>query len=275
MVDSKSVKSSGMSVASTDGKKRKSLGAKVKGMVKGIRKSTRNKMKKSGSRNSLTNPSVTSASKSVVQIEIEKEQYAVKDSSKKQATEAAAKKAKTPEKQAVSSTAEAKTFESLQLVLLLMDPTSRRFELLQLEFDSERARVADIIAQIPISVTEADIREQSYKHVLDENATLRDQSTRLMEFCQTGKHVLVAVPEGTPVKDCVRLARPILSDPQVVKMVRKILFPCISFREREKSLCCLLGCWRWLVLVAMWYVSSVSRSLNHDFLLSLFYDSLI
>ena len=216
-----------MSVASADGKKRKSLGAKVKGMVKGIRKSTR-KMKRSGSRNSLTNPSVASASKSVVQIEIEKEQYAVKDSSKKLAKEAvkktkAAAVTTTPEKKAAAAAAavDSKTFESLQLVLLLMDPTSRRFELLQLEFDSERARVADIIAQIPISVTETDIRQQSYKHVLDETATLRDQATRLIEFCN-GKHVLVAVPEGTPVKDCVRLARPILSDPQVVKMVRTL-----------------------------------------------------
>ena len=43
---------------------------------------------------------------------------------------------------------------TLQLVLLLMDPKTRRFELLQLEFDSDKARVSDILAQIPISVTE-------------------------------------------------------------------------------------------------------------------------
>ena len=92
-------------------------------------------------------------------------------------------------------------------------------------------RVADIIAQIPISVTEADIKSQTYEYVLDESATMRDQNTRLLDFCD-GKHVLVAVPSGTPIKDCIRLARPILSDPQVVKMVRVFSFSFISIDFR-------------------------------------------
>jgi hypothetical protein len=107
---------------------------------------------------------------------------------------------------------------SLQLVLLLMDPSTRRFELLQLEFDSMRARVVDIIAQIPISVTEEAIREQEYVGVIGEDGKFMDSTIRLVEFCKK-KQVLVALPKGLAAKECIRLARPILSDTQVLKMV--------------------------------------------------------
>jgi hypothetical protein len=107
---------------------------------------------------------------------------------------------------------------SLQLVLLLMDPATRQFELLQLEFDSDKARVSDIVSQIPVYVTEGPIRQQNYVGVFDETAKKMDEKVRLFDFC-SGKKVLVAIPKGIAVKDCARLARPILGDAQVVKMV--------------------------------------------------------
>lgn len=107
---------------------------------------------------------------------------------------------------------------SLQLVLLLMDPSSRRFELLQLEFDSEKAKISDVMAQIPISVTEDVIRKQKYQGVVDAHATHMDGSARLVDFCSK-KEVLVALPQGVSVRDCVELARPILRDDKVVSMV--------------------------------------------------------
>lgn len=107
---------------------------------------------------------------------------------------------------------------SLQLVLLLMDPSSRRFELLQLEFDSGKAKVSDIMAQIPVSVTEDVIRKQKYSGVVNAQATHMGGSARLADFCSK-KEVLVALPQDLSVRDCVRLARPILSDDKVVSMV--------------------------------------------------------
>lgn len=109
---------------------------------------------------------------------------------------------------------------NLQLVLLLMDPSSRRFELLQLEFDSDKARVSDIIAQIPLSVTEEAIRNLSFTGVIDSSAQVMNGSVRLVDFC-TGKTILVAVPEGTTAKECMKLARPILCDKKVEQMVSK------------------------------------------------------
>ena len=54
---------------------------------------------------------------------------------------------------------------TLQLVLLLLYPKARRFELLELEFDSDKARVSDILARIPVSATEPLIRQQKYDGV--------------------------------------------------------------------------------------------------------------
>lgn len=111
---------------------------------------------------------------------------------------------------------------SLQLVMLLMDPQSRRFELLQLEFDSDKARVSDVIAQIPLSVTEPTLKALSFTGVIDSSGKVMTGDIRLVDFCK-GKTVLAAVPEGVAAKDCVKLARPIICDKQVDKMVRFLL----------------------------------------------------
>jgi len=108
---------------------------------------------------------------------------------------------------------------SLQLVLLLLDPLTRRFELLQLEFDSQRARVSDIIAQIPVSVTEQAVKKLEFQGVIGEAEVGKGLEVRLAEFCKE-KEVLVALPKGLSAKECIRLARPILNDSQVLELVR-------------------------------------------------------
>lgn len=107
----------------------------------------------------------------------------------------------------------------LKVVLLLMDPASRRFELLQLEFDSLKALVSDVLAQIPISVTEAALREQNYVGICGVDAKEMTSGQLLADFC-VGNEVLVAMPSSISAKECVRLARPILSDEKVISMVR-------------------------------------------------------
>lgn len=130
------------------------------------------------------------------------------------------------------------TTSSLELVVLLMDPTSRRFELLQLEFDSAKAKVSDLLTQIPLSVTEQCLQSLDYVGVLDGAGNLQEGSTRLLEaFGQnsgsvftthTQKMVLVAKPKGLSTKETMRLAKPILADTAVSKMVRTVLF-CFVF----------------------------------------------
>jgi hypothetical protein len=106
----------------------------------------------------------------------------------------------------------------LKVVLLLMDLDTRRFELLQLEFDSLKALVSDVLAQIPVTVTEEALCKQTYTGICGSDGKEMAEAKLLAEFCQ-GNEVLVAIPTGIPAKECARLARPILSDEKVVARV--------------------------------------------------------
>ncbi|GKY91135.1 hypothetical protein MPSEU_000086300 [Mayamaea pseudoterrestris] len=114
---------------------------------------------------------------------------------------------------------DAKRSYMLKVVLLLMDPKSRRFELLQLEFDSLKALVSDVLAQIPVSVTEDVLREQTYLGICGHDGKEMPLNALLSEFCK-GSEVFVAVPKGVAAKECARLAVPILTDDKVVNMLR-------------------------------------------------------
>jgi hypothetical protein len=118
-----------------------------------------------------------------------------------------------------SKTEDSKKPYILKVVLLLMDPETRRFELLQLEFDSLKALVSDVLAQIPVSVTEEALRLQTYTGIAGKDGVEMAPTKLLATFCK-GNEVLVAIPDGIPAKECARLARPILSDEKVVDMVR-------------------------------------------------------
>lgn len=121
----------------------------------------------------------------------------------------------------------------IQVVLLLMDPSSRRFELLQLEFDSNKAMVSDVIRQIQSSATETTLRDMVYTGVCDRHGTEMIAAMKLSQFCQ-GNDVVMAMPKGLSGSDTAQLARPILGDPKVEDM----LAPCgvkVSPQKRSRS----------------------------------------
>ena len=114
--------------------------------------------------------------------------------------------------------ADAKKPYMLKIALLLVDAKTRRFELLQLEFDSDKALVSDALSQIPIHVTEKVLSSQTYTGVCGASGIERKRSVPLFDFCK-GNDVLVAIPSGTSAEECARLAKPILSDEKVIGMV--------------------------------------------------------
>jgi hypothetical protein len=120
------------------------------------------------------------------------------------------------------------SYRVLQVILLLMDPKTRRFELLQLEFDSNKAVVRDVLTQIPYSVTEEALRKQSYIGVCDRTGQELFFSTRLCDIC-TEADVLLAIPSHVEARECARLARPILRDRNVIQMVNNEILLC-SFK---------------------------------------------
>lgn len=113
----------------------------------------------------------------------------------------------------------------IQIVLLLMDPVSRRFELLQLEFNSSKALVSDILLQIERSATEKTLREMVYAGVCDRTGMEMISSMKLSNFCnaERGNEVVLAIPKGMSAAETAALATPILEDEKVVEMVSAFL----------------------------------------------------
>jgi len=123
----------------------------------------------------------------------------------------------------------------IQIILLLMDPASRRFELLQLEFDSTKALVSDILLQIELSATEKTLREMAYVGVCDRSGMEMISSMKLAHFCnaERGNEVVLAIPKGMSGVETAALATPILEDEKVVEMVSAKSRPMFSRSMKE------------------------------------------
>lgn len=110
--------------------------------------------------------------------------------------------------------------DPIHVILLLMDPKTRRFELLQLEFDSNTAKVDDVFSQIAVSATEPTLRSQKY----DSLYTLRGEELKagleLGEYIETAG-IVIAVPSTSEEQpeSVTKMATPILSNPKVHTML--------------------------------------------------------
>ncbi len=129
---------------------------------------------------------------------------------------------------------------SLDLVVLLMHPVSHRFELLQLEFDeASKAKISDLLAQIPLSVTENCLKDQLYDGILNQDSAdpgspLILKSTKLIDAFgrklskpetpadnaqPSIKMVLVARPQGLSNEEALKMAKPIFTNKDISSMV--------------------------------------------------------
>jgi hypothetical protein len=110
----------------------------------------------------------------------------------------------------------------LKVFLLLMDPQTYRFELLQLEFNSLNALVSDVLAHVPVSCLDDTLRKQAYSGVCGRAGQEMTSDKLLASFCHENG-VLVAIPTGLSAKECARLAKAILGDDKVEVMVRHLI----------------------------------------------------
>lgn len=110
--------------------------------------------------------------------------------------------------------------DPVQIILLIMDPASRRFELLHLEFDSANSKVSDIFAQIPDSATEEVLQKATYRAVITPKGEELKSDSNLSEVAERVA-VVIAVPESNEesLEKCASMAIPILTNPKVHKMV--------------------------------------------------------
>jgi len=107
---------------------------------------------------------------------------------------------------------------NIQLILLVMDPDSRRFELLRLDFNPEKALVKDILSQIERAAEEETLRTLLYTQVCDRSGKVMDNETKLSKYFE-GSGIVIAVKDDIEPEYCARLAKPILNDPKIVEML--------------------------------------------------------
>jgi hypothetical protein len=110
--------------------------------------------------------------------------------------------------------------DPVQVILLIMDPETRRFELLQLEFDSALAKVVDIFSQIPIAATEEVLKNADYKTVVNLKGEELKRDSSLSDYV-TKAGVVIAVPSTSNEtgESSARMAIPILTNTKVHKML--------------------------------------------------------
>lgn len=111
----------------------------------------------------------------------------------------------------------------LQIILLLMNPKTRRFELLQLGFDKSKTYVRDVLPQIQQSATDNEFKALNYQGVANIDGHLLQPNEMLAASCKdaTTKGVcLLAVVEEIGSKAFSEMVKPILSDPSIAPLIR-------------------------------------------------------
>jgi hypothetical protein len=112
----------------------------------------------------------------------------------------------------------------LEIVLVLVDPQSLRFELLQLEFETPQlSKVSECLEQVKDIVTESALKSLEFHSVLDRNGNSFPAKVGLgkaLTCRRRGKDILVGISKGISADEAGRLARPILGDTKVMEMVR-------------------------------------------------------
>ena len=120
----------------------------------------------------------------------------------------------------MSSSAKTPVGETVQVIILLMDPQTRRFELLQLELNSATAKVSDVIDQIVISATDPSLLIQTYETLTDLQGIELVPSKYIAEYIDSAG-VVLAVPSSIIDKGeaVVKQANTILTMPKIHTMV--------------------------------------------------------
>jgi hypothetical protein len=120
--------------------------------------------------------------------------------------------------------------DPIHIILLIIDPKTRRFELLQLEFDSATAKVSHIFPQIAVSLTEPSLKLQTYEILMNIKGDELVPSKNLVEYFDSAG-IVISVPSTTMESGDViaKMANWILSKPRVHDMVSIIVCMYNSF----------------------------------------------
>lgn len=123
---------------------------------------------------------------------------------------------------------------NFKIYLLLLHPTSKIFELIQLFFDPSKTTIRDVMSMIPTNATELALGNQKYTGLCRPNSTKEDEEeiSNLDLLVQNEddarksakikrREILVAIPAGYTGKQCVNLSQGILKNPRIRRLLEK------------------------------------------------------
>mmetsp|Transcript_6339 Transcript_6339/g.15704 ORF Transcript_6339/g.15704 Transcript_6339/m.15704 type:complete len:594 (+) Transcript_6339:189-1970(+) len=138
---------------------------------------------------------------------------------------------------------------SYKIFLLLLQPKLKTFELIQLIYSPTDTTIGDIISMIPDNATEAALGSQTYtglcrpkteEEIVDHELLASEPraNTSVDSAKITLGEILVAIPYGYNGADVAVLAKQILSNPKIVKLLKRSdpLAPKKSRRSNRRGL---------------------------------------
>lgn len=117
-----------------------------------------------------------------------------------------------------------------KIFVLLIQPKTKIFELIQILYSPSQTTVGDLLEKIPFNATEPALGSQSYSGLSrprDPNGILLEEEQMASSAGPNGSakitqgEILVAVPVGIPSPYCSKLSEPILSNKRLTKLLNK------------------------------------------------------
>jgi hypothetical protein len=117
-----------------------------------------------------------------------------------------------------------------KIFLLLLQPKSKIFELIQLIYSPNDTTVGDILKMIPDNATEQALGSQDYiglcrpktqEELLDQELLASEARTGVESALITLGEILVAIPQGFTGPDVAALSKQILANPKIVKLLKR------------------------------------------------------
>lgn len=134
---------------------------------------------------------------------------------------------------------------SCKIFLLLLQPKLKTFELIQLIYSPNDTTIGEILRMIPENATEPALGTQTYnglcrpktqEEILDHELLASESNSSVVSAKITLGEILVAIPEGYTGADVAVLAKQILGNPKIVKLLKRAdpLAPKKSHRSSKR-----------------------------------------
>jgi hypothetical protein len=133
--------------------------------------------------------------------------------------------------------------EAFKVFLLLIQPKSKIFEIIQVFYSPRHTTVRNILEMIPLNATEPALGSQEYSSLcrpkdgkpIDIDVMASSKSGDNKECARIVKgELLVAIPNGYSGSLCARISTPILSNPKVRKLLERS-DPLAPKRKKKRS----------------------------------------